>query len=70
MSWTGYLYYMATDRRSKGHHYIDSTFVTKEPTKCIFGHEINTKRTKIIPNKDVIEPSEENTDDFASSDDM
>ena len=48
MSWGKYLYYVTTDRKSKGYHEIDSSFVSKEPTKCPFGHEINTQHTKTI----------------------
>ena len=48
MSWRKYLYYLTIDGKSKGYHDIDSTLVDAEPTKCLFDHDINTKRTKII----------------------
>ena len=48
MSWRKYLYYMATDGKSKGYHDIHSTLVETEPTRCVFGHDIDTKRTKVI----------------------
>lgn len=48
MSWSKYLYYMTVDGKSKGYHDIDTDWVADVPNKCIFGHEINTKRTKII----------------------
>ena len=39
---------MTIDGKSKGYHDIDSSLVSKEPTTCIFGHNIDTSRTKII----------------------
>ena len=48
MSWVRYLRYMATDRKSKGYQEIDQIFSPTTPTKCIFGHEIDQERTKII----------------------
>ena len=40
MSWRKYLYYVATDGKSKGYHDINSCFVNNNdrPDKCPFGH--------------------------------
>lgn len=51
MSWRKYLYYMTIDGKSKGYYDIDSSLVAAEPTKCPFGHEIDTKRTRVILKK-------------------
>ena len=40
MSWRKYLAYMAFDRKSKGYHRIDTTFMSIEPKSCPFGHPI------------------------------
>lgn len=48
MSWSRYLRYLAIDGKSKGYQEIDSDLVKNAPTKCIFGHAINTSRTVII----------------------
>ena len=50
MSWGKYLKYITFDGKSKGYHEIDASYVSKVPTKCPFGHNINEKRTTIIDN--------------------
>jgi len=42
---------MTIDGKSKGYYDIDSSLVAAEPTKCPFGHEIDTKRTRVILKK-------------------
>jgi len=48
MSWFKYIKYVTLDGRGKGRHEIDASYVKGEPSVCPFGHQINTKRTKII----------------------
>ena len=73
MSWRKYLFYLTIDGKSKGYHDIDSTLVDVEPTKCVFGHDINTKRTKIIIKKKReknSKKSEESNEALAESDEF
>lgn len=46
MSWTRWLRYMATDRKSEGYIEIDGSFIQFEPYVCPFGHFIDIKKTK------------------------
>lgn len=48
MSWKKYLYYVTTDGKSKGYQDIETSLLAAEPTKCIFGHNIDTNKTKTI----------------------
>ena len=50
MSWGSWIKYVTLDRRTEGYHKIDASYVRDEPSKCPFGHKINTKRTVIIDN--------------------
>ena len=57
MSWKKYFYYMTADGKSKGHHDIDSSFITNsigQPTKCPFGH--TTIRLIKIINSSIPQP--------------
>lgn len=53
MNWGKYIYYMSWDSKSKGHHNIETNLWNDEPTTCPEGHEINTKRTKVIINSNI-----------------
>jgi len=48
MAWGRYLKYITLDGKSKGYHEIDASYVREEPSTCPFGHNIDTKRTRII----------------------